>query len=173
MNPLADFALPPHIKSPRWLRCRIFANLEDMHAAMREAGHSDRLGSVSGEDTVLAAHCGEKHRTRVGEVFLVFSEDLLSDAVHELTHAAIYYVQQVRGMSLTPPNTLLVSEAEELLAQTVETYYRGFCNVVKRREANIRRRLSGWLDPRLGNTWAARKVPSPAPDGVVSSPAQT
>lgn len=76
---------------PYYTRVRIWETRKEMLAA----SHAE--GSVMGN--FKAAHCGweyegKKPAPHLGDVFLFLNRELRSDAVHELTHAALWFVRQ-------------------------------------------------------------------------------
>lgn len=112
---LADFKLHPLQGSKFYFRIRIFDTKENMEAA------AVADGSMTGE--AQACFCGTDNRKaeKAGEVYLWDSPTLRLDAVHELTHAAVHYVREVRHGDLAEPNRgEYASRAEELLCRTME-----------------------------------------------------
>ena len=54
-------------------------------------------------------------------MYLYLNPSLRQDAVHELVHAAVHYVREIRGGDLAEPNKgEYASAAEELLCRSLE-----------------------------------------------------
>lgn len=112
----ADFKLHPLQGSKFHFRIRIW----DTKEGMERAAVAD--GSLIGK--AKACFCGAADRKAIcaGDVYLWDNPTLRLDAVHELTHAAVHYVREVRRGDLAIPNHgEYASSAEELLCRTMES----------------------------------------------------
>lgn len=112
----ADFKLHPLQGSKFHFRIRIW----DTKEGMERAAVAD--GSLIGK--AKACFCGAADRKAIcaGDVYLWDNPTLRLDAVHELTHAAVHYVREVRRGDLAIPNHgEYASAAEELLCRTMES----------------------------------------------------
>ncbi len=116
---LADFKLRPLKGSKFYFRIRVFDTKRNMEAAAVEEG------SMTGEAQACFAGLGSREVYRsapqIGDVYLYDSPALRKDAVHELTHAAVHYVREIRCGDLDEPNEgEYASDAEELLCRSME-----------------------------------------------------
>lgn len=116
---LADFKLHPLKGSKFFFRIRIF----DTQRNMEQAAIAE--GSMTGN--AQACFCGAERADLIpqkgyaGDVYLFDSPSIWADAVHELTHAAVHHVREIRGGDLNEPNKgEYASEAEEMLCRAME-----------------------------------------------------
>lgn len=119
---LADFKLHPLKGSKFFFRIRIFDTAKDMCAAAAEEGSmtGDAAACFSGfERNELRPP--EDEGQQIGEIYLHDSPSIWADAVHELTHAAVHHVREIRGGDLNEPNKgEYASEDEEMLCRAME-----------------------------------------------------
>lgn len=112
-----DFKLTPLPGSKFHFRIRLWDTKEEMgRAAVAE-------GSMTGEAQACFAGL-ERHEivgNRVGDVYLFSSSSVWADAVHELTHAGVHYVREIRSGDLMEPHCgEYASATEELLCRSME-----------------------------------------------------
>lgn len=113
---LADFKLHPLRGSKFHFRIRIYDTKRNMERAAAEDE------SMTGEAQACFAGSRDRRNLCAGEVYLYESELIWGDAVHELTHAAVHYVREVRRGDLAEPNKgEYASAAEEMLCRCMET----------------------------------------------------
>lgn len=122
---LADFNLRPSKHSKFYTRIQIFDTCRNMEAA------AIADGAMTGK--AQACHVGycnaEIKNGCIGAIYLYAqgNKTLRLDAIHELTHAAVHYVREIRRGDLAEPNNgEYASEAEELLCRTAEVYIGDF-----------------------------------------------
>lgn len=100
-------------------------------------------GALEGDFKAAFATSGTTLHHHIGDIFLFSNPDLRKDAVHELCHAACYYVRYYRRGDLSPSlSENGATEAEELLCEVMEHVVCSFSVELLKRERRMKRLLA-------------------------------